>query len=91
MRPRPRRDPQRLLWDQIFRGLSRPALPAAILFGACLLWLGAYAPNGAFQSGPLIAAVGIVLILERLRVLRDAVMSWLAALFIEPASREQAA
>ncbi len=66
----------------VFLGFARLALPAAVLVGAYLLWLGAYAPGGAFQGGAVLAAVGIVLVLGRLWVPRAAVLPWARAAFV---------
>jgi multisubunit Na+/H+ antiporter MnhB subunit len=66
----------------VFLGFARLALPVAILVGAYLLWLGAYAPGGAFQGGAVLAAVGIVLVLGRLWVPRAAIMPWARAAFV---------
>jgi multisubunit Na+/H+ antiporter MnhB subunit len=36
------------------------------VIGTYLLWVGAYAPGGAFQGGAVLAAVGLLLLLSRL-------------------------
>ncbi len=59
-RPAPRPVPAR---GPIFLGFARLALPVTVLAAGYLLWLGAFAPGGAFQAGALLAAVGIVLLL----------------------------
>lgn len=51
---------------EIYRGFARLALPAIVVIGAYLLWIGAYAPGGAFQGGAVLAAVGLLLLLSRL-------------------------
>ncbi len=51
---------------EIYRGFARLALPAIVVIGAYLLWVGAYAPGGAFQGGAVLAAVGLLLLLSRL-------------------------
>jgi multisubunit Na+/H+ antiporter MnhB subunit len=66
----------------VFLGFARLALPVAVLVGAYLLWLGAYAPGGAFQGGAVLAAVGIVLVLGRLWVPRAGVLPWARAAFV---------
>jgi multisubunit Na+/H+ antiporter MnhB subunit len=50
----------------IFLGFARLALPAMVLISGYLLWLGGFAPGGAFQAGAVLGAVGIVLLLGRL-------------------------
>lgn len=47
----------------VFLGFARLALPAIVMLGGYLLWLGAVAPGGAFQAGALLAAGGIVALL----------------------------
>jgi multisubunit Na+/H+ antiporter MnhB subunit len=66
----------------VFLGFARLALPVALLVGAYLLWLGAYAPGGAFQGGAVLAAVGIMLALGRLWVPGRGVMPWARAAFV---------
>lgn len=51
---------------EIYRGFARLALPAIVVIGTYLLWVGAYAPGGAFQGGAVLAAVGLLLLLSRL-------------------------
>ncbi len=51
---------------EIYRGFSRLALPAIVVIGSYLLWVGAQAPGGAFQGGAVLAAVGLLLLLGRL-------------------------
>mgnify|MGYP000683360264 CR=1 FL=1 len=55
-RPVPARGP-------VFLGFARLVLPATVVVAGYLLWLGAFAPGGAFQAGALLAAVAIVLLL----------------------------
>jgi multisubunit Na+/H+ antiporter MnhB subunit len=38
--------------------------PLLVLIGAYLLWIGAYAPGGAFQAGAVLAAFGVMLYLS---------------------------
>jgi len=40
--------------------LVHDLVPFALLAGAYLLWVGAYAPGGAFQAGAVIAAAGVL-------------------------------
>lgn len=48
-----------LLW------LVQVLLPLAVVIGAYLLWIGAYAPGGAFQGAALLASGGVLLHLTR--------------------------
>lgn len=57
---------QALALGPVFLGFSRLALPAMVVIAAYLLWLGAFAPGGAFQGAAMLAAVGILLLLGRL-------------------------
>jgi len=41
--------------------LLRTLVPLLVLMAAYLLWVGAYAPGGAFQAGAVLAAAGILL------------------------------
>ena len=41
--------------------LIRLLVPVIVLFSAFLLWVGAYAPGGAFQAGALLAGAGVLL------------------------------
>ncbi len=50
----------------IFFGFARLVLPVMVLIAGYLLWLGGFAPGGAFQAGAVLGAVGIVLLLGRL-------------------------
>lgn len=49
----------------IMDGFARLVLPATVLVAGYVLWLGAFAPGGAFQAGALLGAAGIVLLLAR--------------------------
>ena len=51
---------------EVYRGFARLALPAMVVIGTYLLWVGAYAPGGAFQGGAVLAAVVLLLLLSRL-------------------------
>ncbi len=42
--------------------------PLMILVAAYLLWVGAYAPGGAFQAGAVLAATGVLLLLSGTRL-----------------------
>jgi len=43
--------------------LARLLVPLLILVAGYLLWVGAYAPGGAFQAGAVLAAAGVLLLL----------------------------
>ena len=43
--------------------LTRFLLPLLILVSAYLLWIGAFAPGGAFQAGSVLGAAGVLLLL----------------------------
>jgi len=49
--------------DPVLDMLSRLLVPLLILVAGYLLWIGAYAPGGAFQSGAVLAASGVLLLL----------------------------
>jgi multisubunit Na+/H+ antiporter MnhB subunit len=51
----------------IFLGFARLALPVMVLAAGYLLWLGGFAPGGAFQAGAMLGAVGIVLVVAGLQ------------------------
>lgn len=44
--------------------LTRFLVPVFILFSGYLLWIGAFAPGGAFQAGSVLAAAGVLLFLN---------------------------
>ena len=44
--------------------LTRFLIPIFILFSGYLLWVGAFAPGGAFQAGAVLAAAGVLLFLN---------------------------
>ncbi len=50
---------------EVWQGFGRLALPAIVVVGTYLLWVGAEAPGGAFQGGAVLAAVGLLLLLTR--------------------------
>lgn len=45
----------------VLERLGRFLAPVAVLVAGYLLWVGAYAPGGAFQAGAVLAALGVVL------------------------------
>ncbi len=47
--------------DPVGRWIIRILLPIMVLIGGYLLWLGAFAPGGAFQGGVVLAAAGVML------------------------------
>jgi multisubunit Na+/H+ antiporter MnhB subunit len=47
--------------------LLRRLLPFIILVGGYILWIGKYAPGGAFQAGAILAAGGILLVTAEVR------------------------
>jgi multisubunit Na+/H+ antiporter MnhB subunit len=51
----------------VLRLLPRVLLPFIILVAGYLLWIGKYAPGGAFQAGAVLAAGGILLVTSVVR------------------------
>lgn len=49
--------------SSVLESLARFLTPIAIIVSGYLLWVGAYAPGGAFQAGAVLAALGVVLVL----------------------------
>jgi multisubunit Na+/H+ antiporter MnhB subunit len=49
--------------DPVLAGVARLLVPLMVLVGGYLLWLGTHAPGGAFQSGAVLAAAGVLLLL----------------------------
>ncbi len=47
--------------NPVLAGLLKWLVPLALLVGGYLLWIGAYAPGGAFQAGAVIAGAGVAL------------------------------
>jgi multisubunit Na+/H+ antiporter MnhB subunit len=47
--------------DPVLDGVTRVLTPIAVLCAAYLLWLGTFTAGGAFQSGVVLGAVGILL------------------------------
>lgn len=47
--------------DRVIQRLVRALVPMMVLTGGYLLWLGKFAPGGAFQSGVVLGAAGIFL------------------------------
>lgn len=66
----------------IFVGFARLFLPAMVLLAGYLLWLGAFAPGGAFQGAAMLAAVGILLVLGKRYQLTQADESRARLLFV---------
>jgi len=48
----------------VLMGLARVLPPIMLVVSAYLLWLGAFAPGGAFQGGAILAAGGLLLLLS---------------------------
>lgn len=61
--------PARSVRGPVMRGTLRHLLPAAVLTGGYLVWVGADATGGAFQGGAVLGAAGVILILSRPRSL----------------------
>lgn len=55
--------------DGVVRWLLRSLIPLMVLVAGYLLWLGSFAPGGAFQSGVVVAAMGVFLWLSGRRSL----------------------
>lgn len=47
--------------DQVVNWSIKVLLPIMVLIGGYLLWLGAFAPGGAFQAGVVLASAGVML------------------------------
>lgn len=47
--------------EPVGRWIIKLLLPLMVLIGGYLLWLGAFAPGGAFQAGVILAAGGVML------------------------------
>ena len=62
--------------DPILAGTVRILVPLAVLVAGYLLWLGTFAPGGAFQSGVVLGAAGVLLWLSPYRSI-EAAPSWL--------------
>jgi multisubunit Na+/H+ antiporter MnhB subunit len=50
-------------------------LPFIVIVGAYLLWVGKYAPGGAFQAGAVLAAGGVLLVTSAVRLNHMAIKS----------------
>ena len=50
-------------------------LPFIVIVGAYLLWIGKYAPGGAFQAGAVLAAGGVLLVTSAVRLNHMAIKS----------------
>jgi multisubunit Na+/H+ antiporter MnhB subunit len=53
--------------DPVLGGMTRMLVPALVLAGGYLLWLGTAAPGGAFQAGAVLGAAGALLLLAGYR------------------------
>lgn len=62
--------------DPILSGIVRILVPLSVLVAGYLLWLGTFAPGGAFQSGVVLGAAGVLLWLSPYRSV-EAAPSWL--------------
>lgn len=49
--------------DPMLRGFAGWLAPVVLVVAGYLLWVGAYAPGGAFQAGALLAGAGILVML----------------------------
>ncbi|TQV85120.1 hypothetical protein FKG94_02715 [Exilibacterium tricleocarpae] len=47
--------------EPVLAALVKLLVPLVVLTGGYLLWVGAYAPGGAFQAGALLAGAGVLL------------------------------
>lgn len=69
--------------DAVLAWLIRALVPILLLTGGYLLWLGKFAPGGAFQSGVVLGAAGIFLRLAGVRCLdRLPVIAWKGGLLL---------
>lgn len=48
--------------------LLRQLLPIVVLVGGYILWIGKYAPGGAFQAGAVLAAGGVLLVTSAVKI-----------------------
>ncbi|MCW5599238.1 MAG: hypothetical protein KIT59_09025 [Nitrosomonas sp.] len=62
-------------------GLLRLLIPLITLVAGYVLWVGAYAPGGAFQAGALLTAAGILLLLSDWQ-LPASILPWLLRLLL---------
>ncbi len=60
--------PDRKVSSTVLDAVSRLLVPLLILVAGYLLWVGAYAPGGAFQAGSVLGAAGVLLILAGWRL-----------------------
>ncbi|MGV3554790.1 MAG: hydrogen gas-evolving membrane-bound hydrogenase subunit E [Croceibacterium sp.] len=73
--------PSPLKDDPMFLSFLRVVVPLLCLFSGYLLWLGAFAPGGAFQAGAMLAAALLLLLLAGVRAAPGAKDSiWLRGL-----------
>jgi len=66
---------RRVAPESVLSFLVGGIVPMMILMVGYLLWVGAYAPGGAFQAGSVLAAAGILLLLSSKR-LHIRLMGW---------------
>lgn len=66
----------------LLRLLLRALVPLLVLMAGYLLWVGAYAPGGAFQAGAVLAAAGILLHLGGRHPLASPSFIWLRLLLV---------
>ena len=59
--------PPRSGGQDVLRAFAVLVTPVGIVLAAYLLWVGAYAPGGAFQAGAVLAGVGVLLLLTGAR------------------------
>jgi len=50
--------------NPVLSQLSRTLVPILVIVAGYLLWIGAYAPGGAFQAGAVLGAAGVLLFLS---------------------------
>ncbi len=50
--------------EPVLDTLARLLIPLLVLMAGYLLWVGAYAPGGAFQAGSVLGAAGVLLLLS---------------------------
>lgn len=65
----------------VYLAFARIAVPTTTLVAGYLLWIGAFAPGGAFQAGALLGAAGILLVLGGLYAPDARHMPWARAAF----------
>lgn len=65
----------------VLRAFAALIAPVAIVVAGYLLWVGAYAPGGAFQAGAVVAGAGVLMLLIDARRMR-----WLDGAFLRAAA-----